>query len=442
MGATDDRKRRSARVPEGRAERIAKLGSMLAGMAGESALEVLRRATGSGEEDTSVLLTKANAERLVDTLADLRGAAMKLGQLLSLQGDDVLPARLQEILAGLQNQAHFMPETQVREVLVNELGRDWDKHFAEFDFEPLAAASIGQVHAAESADGRDIVVKLQYPGVEKSIDSDVDNLALSLRMLRLIPAAIDVDALVPELKRGLREEADYQREAENTEAYRALVGDDPSVLVPRVHADLSTQRLLTSERVRALPIEDLRSPEHTRERRDRIGERLLRLVFQELFDFRLMQTDPNFGNYLYEPKHERVALLDFGAVRRLSSEFTDAYRELVLATIERDGRKAVQIGEQIGFLRGDEGVDARAAFVDLCEQVAEPLRGKGIYDFGDSDLPRRVRELGLQAYTERGLPQPPAELLFVHRKIAGSYLLLAHIGSRVNCERLARTCLA
>ncbi len=112
MGATDDRKRRSARVPEGRAERIAKLGSMLAGMAGESALEVLRRATGSGEEDTSVLLTKANAERLVDTLADLRGAAMKLGQLLSLQGDDVLPARLQEILAGFNKQRIHTPIDQ------------------------------------------------------------------------------------------------------------------------------------------------------------------------------------------------------------------------------------------------------------------------------------------------------------------------------------------
>jgi len=426
-------RQKTARVPEGRAERIGRLAGLLAGIAGESALEVLRRATGSGERDGSLFMTSASALRLTETLADLRGAAMKLGQLLSLQGEGLLPPRLREALAQLQNHAHFMPEAQVRQVLANELGRDWKSRFAEFDFEPLAAASIGQVHAATTRDGRDLALKLQYPGVERSIDSDVDNLALLVRSLRLMPAGLDLDAVVPELKEELRREADYAREARSQEQYRALVGGDPGVLVPRVHADLSTRRVLASDRVRALPIEDLRSPEHPQRRRDEVGTKLLRLVFRELFEFRFVQTDPNFANYLFEPKHERVALLDFGAVRSFSAHFTGRYCELISATIAKDHDAVEELASALGLLRGDESPEAREAFARLCERVAEPLRATGTYDFAASPLAREVRELGVDAYTRRGLHAPSTELIFLHRKLAGSYLLLAHIGARVDC---------
>jgi len=398
----------------------------------------VKRIAGAGERGSSVFLPRAGALRLADTLADLRGAAMKLGQLLSLQGDDLLSPALRETLASLQSHAHFMPEAQVRQVLAHELGRDWKSRFGEFDFEPLAAASIGQVHAAHSRDGRDLALKLQYPGVERSIDGDVDNLALLLRALRLIPAGLDLDAVLPELKEELRREADYAREARSQEQYRAFVGADPGVLVPRVHADLSTRRVLASDRVRALPIEDLRSPEHPQRLRDAVGEKLLRLVFRELFEFRFVQTDPNFGNYLYEPKGERVALLDFGAVRSFSRHFTDRYRDLIAATISADRADLEELGTELGLLRGDESEEARAAFAHLCARVAEPLARPGPYDFAASHLAREVRDLGLDAYTKRGLHAPPTELIFLHRKLGGSYLLLAHIGARVDCARVFR----
>jgi predicted unusual protein kinase regulating ubiquinone biosynthesis (AarF/ABC1/UbiB family) len=431
-----DRRQKTTRVPEGRAERIGRLAGLLAAIAGESALEALRRVAGAGERDASILLTSASARRLADTLADLRGAAMKLGQLLSLQGDDLLSPTLRETLASLQSHAHFMPEAQVRQVLAHELSRDWKQRFAEFDFEPLAAASIGQVHAATARDGRDLALKLQYPGVERSIDGDVDNLALLLRALRLVPAGLDLDSVLPELKEELRREADYAREARSQEQYRALVGDDPGVLVPRVHADLSTRRVLASDRVRALPIEDLRSPTHPQRLRDEIGAKLLRLVFRELFEFRFVQTDPNFGNYLYEPKHERVALLDFGSVRSFSRHFTDHYRQLIAATIAGDCADVEERGRDLGLLRGDEGEEALTAFANLSMRVAEPLAHAGLYDFGAAHLAREVRELGVEAYTRRGLHAPSTELIFLHRKLAGTYLLLAHIGARVDCRRM------
>jgi len=438
VGEVERGVRRAARVPQTRVERFARLGTMLAGIAGEATLEALRRAAGRAEGNGSLMLTRANAQRVTDTLAELRGAAMKIGQLLSLQGEDLLPPRFVEVLATLRDQACFMPEAQVREVLAREFGPEHETRFAEFDFEPIAAASIGQVHAAQSIDGRDLALKLQYPGVSVSISGDVDNLAAILKLSGLLSGKVDYATLVPELKAELRREADYRREANNTERYRCFVADDPSVHVPRVHRDLSTRHVLALDRIYARPIEDLRAPEHPQERRDRIGTSLVRLVFRELFLFRFMQTDPNFGNYLFEPKDERLALLDFGAARRFSQEFSEAYRRLIIAAVERDQHKLVGLAAELGFLRGNESLSERAMFVELCELFAEPLREPGGYDFGSSDLARRARERSVEALSEYGFPQPPAETLFLHRKLAGSFLLCAHIGARVDCHAAYR----
>jgi predicted unusual protein kinase regulating ubiquinone biosynthesis (AarF/ABC1/UbiB family) len=408
---------------------------MLAGIAGEAALEALRRAAG-GEGTGSLVLTEANARRLTSTLADMRGAAMKLGQMLSLHGEDLLPPEFTEILAGLRTQAHFMPEDQVREVLGRELGPDWEARFADFDFEPLAAASIGQVHAAETLDGRELALKLQYPGVSRSISSDVDNLGVLLRVSRVLPVELDVDPLLAELKRELRREADYGREADNTERYAKLVGDDPGVRVPAVHRDLSTRHLLATDRIHARPIEDLRSPEHSQARRDRVGDHLLRLVVRELFEFRFMQTDPNFGNYLFDPATERVALIDFGAVRSFSRKFTDEYRRFLVAAVDEEAEDLNRIGTELGFLRGDESAEARAMFGELCALFTEPLRARGPYDFAHSGLSRRARDLGLEALVRVRLQQPPPEVLFLHRKLVGSFLLCGHIGAEVDCQQI------
>jgi predicted unusual protein kinase regulating ubiquinone biosynthesis (AarF/ABC1/UbiB family) len=431
-------RRASSRVPEGRAERLVRLGSMLAGIAGEVALEAMRRAARRSEQTGSVVFTPATAKRLADTLSDLRGAAMKLGQILSLQGESLLPPEFAEVLAILRNQATLMPEPQVREVLARELGPSWEKRFAEFDFEPIAAASIGQVHAAVARDGRDLAVKIQYPGIDRSVSSDVDNLGALLRLSRALPVDLEISPLLEEIKRELRREADYGREADNTERYRALVADDPWVVVPRVHRDLSTRRLLATDRIYARPIEDLRSPEHSRERRDRVGERLIRLVLRELFEFRFVQTDPNFANYLFDADKETLALLDFGSVRRFTPRFTEGYRAFIDACIERDSSAILEAGRGLGFVREEEEPGALEMFLTLCDLFTEPLRFRGPYDFPSSDLAVRGRDAGIEALARHRLRHPPPETLFLHRKLGGSFLLLAYIGARVDCHALYR----
>jgi predicted unusual protein kinase regulating ubiquinone biosynthesis (AarF/ABC1/UbiB family) len=393
---------------------------MLAGIAGETALEALRRLGGGGEEG-SVVLTRANAQRVTDTLSNLRGAAMKLGQMLSLHGDDLLPPEFVQILSAVRNQAHFMPEDQVRAVLVRELGADWESKFAEFDFEPLAAASIGQVHDARGPDGAELALKIQYPGVDRSIGSDVDNLAVLLRVTRLLPAELELDPLLEEVKQELKREADYRREADNTERYGELCRDEPAVLVPGVHRSLSSRRVLATDRVFGLPIEDLRSPEHSQERRDRIGERLLGLVLR-----------------LFDPNNERIALLDFGAARRFTRKFTDAYRRLLVASVDDHRPALFEVSRELGFLKGDETPEALDIYVELLRLLTEPLRAEQPYDFRNSDLARRARETSLEALAHHRLPNPPSETLFLHRKLGGSFLLAAHIGAVVDTRALYR----
>ena len=423
-------KPRKARVPATRIERAGKVGALLAQVAGNVAWSVAR---GGSPGD---LANSANAERLANALADLRGAAMKLGQMLSMQGEDLLPAPLGEILATLRNRATYMPRGQVHGVLRRELGRDWRERLSEFEDEPLAAASIGQVHAAVASDGRDLALKLQYPRIERSIDGDVDGLVLILRTLRVLPPGLDLDELVPELKRELHREADYRREADNVERYFKLIGESEDLFAPRVHRDLSTRRLLALDRVRGLPVEDLRSPAHPPERRDRLGGAILRLTFRELFEFRYVQTDANFANYLYDPARERIALLDFGSVRRVTQPFMRSYARLVRSSIEGSREKLLECGREMGLLTGEEERDVLERFAGLCEAAAEPLSREGPYAFADSDLPLRARDLGLRAYESSSLPSFPPALLFIHRKLAGTYLLLQHIGARVDARAI------
>jgi predicted unusual protein kinase regulating ubiquinone biosynthesis (AarF/ABC1/UbiB family) len=430
--------RRESRVPRTRAERLGRLGSLVAEIAGDVAREQVSLAVRRGAQEGGVLLNAARAERLGATLAELRGAALKLGQLVSLQGEDLMPAELVSALARLRDQADAMPQADVERTLGAELGASWTERFREFDWEPIAAASIGQVHAAESADGRDLAVKIQYPGVAESIEGDVRSLIAILRMTRLLPRGLDADALARELADALAREADYESEAESTLRYRSLLDGDTRFHVPRAHPDLSTRRVLALDRVWGLPIEDLRGAEHSASRRDELAGALVGLVLRELFEFHFMQTDPNFGNYLYEPKDGRVALLDFGAAQEISEEFADVYRGLVRAACEGEAGDVLEGGQRAGFLTGEEGGRGREAFLAIARLFAEPLRTRGPYDFAASDLGVRLRQRSVEAYRNEWLPRPPVRTLMLHRKLAGSFLLCAHLGARVDCHALYR----
>ena len=328
------RKPSPAPIPQTRLGRIALLGLAAGELAVGAATEGLKRfARGETGGLGSALLSAPNARRLAARLARLRGAAMKIGQLVSLQGEDVLPPEFAKALAILRAQATPMPLQQLRRVLGREYGKGWERRFSTFDYEPIAAASIGQVHRAITPDGRDLALKIQYPGVARSIASDVDNVAALLRLFNLLPLDLDVGGMAAEAKRQLTQEADYLSEARFLERYARLVADEPALLVPRVHWDLTTSRVMAMDFVEGEPLDVLAAAPQAR--RDAVGSLLERLLFRELFEFRVMQTDPNFANYLYLPASGRVALLDFGATQRFGTAFVANYARITRAVIRR-----------------------------------------------------------------------------------------------------------
>ena len=415
-------------------------------MAGEFALggavERVRRALGGGHPElASVFLSTGAAEGLARRLARMRGAAMKLGQLLSLEGDQLLPAEFADALAVLRASADAMPASQVRRVLGREYGKGWEARFRRFDFEPVAAASIGQVHRALTVDGRDLALKIQYPGVAGSIDDDVDNLATFLRLARVLPLDLDVDALASEAKRQLRREADYRTEAANLRRYAALVADEPAVRLPGVHDDLSTTRILALDFLEGEPIEAL--GDHRQTERDALGALLHRLVLRELFEFHFMQTDPNFANYRLETASGRLVLFDFGAAQEVPAALAARYARLFRAALARDREGLLAASLELGFARAGDPPHRVQGLLDLILLVCEPLRHHGVYDFARSDLASRARDAGFELAFGRGfLRPPPPETLFLHRKLAGTFFLCARLRARVDVRSVLEPFLA
>lgn len=423
-----------APVPQSRLGRLARIGVAAGELAVGAAAEGIKRLARGQPVDVATLFSAKNAERLAKRLARLRGAAMKVGQLLSLQGEDLLPPELARALEVLRSQAAPMPPEQIRRVLGREYGKGWERRFARFDWEPVAAASIGQVHRAAASDGRDLALKIQYPGVARAISSDVDNVAVLLRLVNVLPLEIDVRGMVAEAKRQLTQEADYESEGRFLERYAKLVADEPRLVVPRVHWDLTTPRVMAMDYMEGEPLESLgREPAALR---GEVGTLLERLLFRELFEFRVMQTDPNFANYLYQRSTGRVVLLDFGSTRRFEAAFVERFARITRAVIDDDRDQVAREAVRIGYAAPDDPPERVQAAVDVIYLVCEPLRHKGRYDFPSSDLPLRVKNLGYDLGMRGLIRAPPPETIFLHRKLVGSFLLLARLGARVDARAL------
>ncbi|MAD74362.1 MAG: ubiquinol-cytochrome C reductase [Rheinheimera sp.] len=427
---------KASAVPGSRLSRLGGLASLAGRVAGGMLAEGARQlAQGNRPSSKAMLLTPANIKRVADQLAHMRGAAMKMGQLLSMDSGDLLPAELTDLLARLRSSANPMPAKQLAQVLRLNLGEQWQQHFADFTFKPIAAASIGQVHQAYHDNGTKLAVKIQYPGVRSSIDSDVDNVATLLRVSGLIPAEMDYHSLLAEAKIQLKNEADYLKEAEYLKRYRQFLVEDNRYLLPEVYPELTSDTILTMSYVEGDPIENLLSASQAE--RDRVLSLIFTLFFRELFEFKLVQTDPNFANYLYNTNTSQLVLLDFGACRDYSDKISDGYRALFQAACSNNPQALDDALTTIGFFSQAILPEQKAAVLNLVALACEPLRQNAEFDFGASDLARRLRDAGTALSTEQNYwHSPPADALFLHRKIAGLYLLASRLQVRVNIWQL------
>lgn len=425
-----------SKVPVNRLSRLGNLASLASRVAGGMLAEGARQlAQGNKPTKAGMLFTTNNVRRVADKLAHLRGAAMKVGQLLSMDAGDMLPAELSDILARLRANANPMPAKQLTQVLRNELGEDWLVHFSDFSFTPLAAASIGQVHQAYHDNGMRLAVKVQYPGIKASIDSDVDNVATLLRISGLLPAGVDYQSLLQQAKLQLKNEADYLLEASYLKRYRALLQHDTEYLLPEPYTQCSTTNILCMSYVDGVAIESLQHDSPSV--RNRVMQLLFVLLFRELFEFKLVQTDPNFANYLYNRESEQLVLLDFGACRDYPAKISNAYRNLFAATIADNQPEMDKALTDIGFFSQNILPAQKHAVLNIVQLACEPLKQQSCFNFADSDLASRLRDAGTALSMQQNYwHTPPADALFLHRKIAGLYLLAARLKASVNVREL------
>ncbi len=439
--APEARDARSAPVPQGRTSRFLHLGRAVGEMAlGAAAQGLSQLAQGQRPTWADAMLSADNARRLAERLSQMRGAAMKLGQLMSMDGQGVLPQPFAELLSRLRDQAHTMPAVQLAEVLEREYGEGWHRRFQRFSYAPIAAASIGQVHRAETHEGAVLALKVQYPGVRRSIDSDVANLALLMRVPGLVPAGLDLAPLLEHVRQQLHTETDYLAEAQALMAYRQALGeggDAADFVVPEVHTAHSTGHILALGFLDGHPLDRLTQPDQPQALRDRVATALCRLAIRELFEMRLVQTDPNFGNYLFDPLTQRIGLLDFGATQTVSPERVEAFRALALALRDDDVPRTEAQARAIGFI-GEADTAAQAQGVlDLMREAGEVLRQRGPYDFGVSNLLSRLSRLGQAQLRDAGVGSvPPEDLVFLQRKFIGTFLLCTRLRARVDVAAL------
>ncbi|XP_037788791.1 atypical kinase COQ8A, mitochondrial-like isoform X2 [Penaeus monodon] len=428
------------KVPHSRIGRLMSFGGLAAGLGAGTLAELTRRSLGMNEGkgsgsllDASPFLTEANAKRIVDTLCRVRGAALKLGQMLSIQDNALINPQLQKIFERVRQSADFMPTWQLENALVDQFGPDWRSLVTAFDERPFAAASIGQVHLATLPDGRSVAMKIQYPGVAEGIDSDINNLIGTLKIANILPEGLYVDSVIEVAKKELNWECDYIREAECTARFRELVKPYPEYYVPEVISQLCTKQVFSSELIDGVPVD--KCIEMDQETRNYICEKILRLCLLELFKFGFMQTDPNWSNFFYNADTEQLALLDFGACRSYEKSFVDKYIQIIHGAATCNREKIYEYSKQLGFLTGHEAKVMIDAHIDAVMILGEAFQEDKLFHFGAQDTTYRIQHLVPVMLSHR-MCAPPEESYSLHRKMSGVFLLCARLNGQVNCKPL------
>eukprot|EP00924_Labyrinthula_sp_SR-Ha-C_P013461 maker-scaffold_5-snap-gene-3.44-mRNA-1 protein AED:0.27 eAED:0.27 QI:26/1/1/1/1/1/2/52/550 len=408
----------------------------------------------------------SNAAKLFSReILRMRGAALKLGQLISMQEEEIIPKEIMAALENSRNNANVMPKGQLLKVLERSFPVSIDDIFVEFNYDAFASASIGQVHSAK-LDARKkvwtkfgstmsmavdvpVAVKIQFPGVANSIDADFENLRLLASTTGVFPKGAFIENVVKNMKQEIKEEADYILEAEKQVKYKKLLeNSDKKVKTPRVYVPdvfVWDQKLLKdifiSEYVEGVPVDKLFDLDSfSQEKRNNLGRKLLELTLLELFHFQFVQSDPNFSNFLYDLKTDTLNLIDFGATRHYPEKFVSLYLQLVKAASKEDKEEIIHISEKLGFFSPGVKQETKS-FINAHVQsgliIGRPFTKDNWrdFDFGSWSLGAELKD-HVRVFAKERKVAPPTEVYSLHRKLMGAYMICIKLGAKFETKDL------
>jgi predicted unusual protein kinase regulating ubiquinone biosynthesis (AarF/ABC1/UbiB family) len=411
--------------PSSRLGRLRKLATLSA----EVGVDVLARGVKRLAGGDPQFVTKGTAEKLVATLGDLKGAAMKLGQAVSMDSELLTP-EVQAVLARLQNQAPPMPPERVAQVIQEEFGKTPDQLFRTFDPNPLAAASLGQVHRATLDDGREVAVKVQYPGIGEALTSDLENLGTVIKALSKTSKLLDGQSYFQELRGELILEIDYRREAALAKAFAEAVAPLADLKVPDVVDDRTSERVLTLELLPGKTIRDFIAAEPSAPERFRVSRLLIRGIYGPFLLRGEIQGDPHPGNFVVMPDG-RLGLIDFGSVKRFSPLFAEVHRRMFKHALEGRGHDVIALCEEVGFSIDLPHDEARPLMREILNIAGRPLRTSE-YDYAQCEVSKDMkRHFRTHAATFLKI-RPPAEAVMFFRSTGGLSQNLRAIGAKGN----------
>ena len=415
--------------------RLARLGARIGlAHAGTSARKVFAGAERS--EQLSRAREMKTAQQVANELGNMKGALMKLGQMASYL-DDGLPEPMRLALAQLQSNAPPMAIELVHEVLLTELGKPVSEMFVEFDDEPIAAASIGQVHRAilRTPEGeRAVAVKVQYPGVAEAIDADIRTADLLGTLLAFGFKSLNPEDMVAEIKDRLREELDYSLEAKNQQTFADFYRGHPFIHVPEVLHSYSTSRVLITELVSGSSFAEVL--EWSQEERNAVGEAIFRFVFRSLYRFRAFNGDPHPGNYIFH-KDGRVTFLDFGLIKHFTVEEMEMFQGMVKAAVlDHDMEEYRRIIEDAGMLQKDAPFTTQEAG-DYFAHFYAPVRESHEMTWTTEYATSIVRHTFDRTSAIAQYATVPKSFVFIQRINLGLYALLGQLGAAGNFRRIS-----
>lgn len=378
---------------------------------------------------------KNQATSFSNEVGELKGSLMKAGQMLSIYGEYFFPPEVNQILKKLQNDSPPVQWSRIEQILHTQLPSEILDEL-EIEKDSLAGASLGQVHRARiKATSETIVLKIQYPGVERAIESDLKALKSFLLMMKIFPQEGPLDELLLEMREMLHQEVDYRREVELMEEYRELLKNDSRFIIPKVFPRFCSDKIIAMSFERGLKADDPLIQSLNPERRNRLATNFLDLFFKELFEWHLVQTDPHLGNYrlrMDPAGQDKIVLLDFGATRRFPEQFVSHYGQMIRGALEKSAEfKSACL--QLGFLNTKDDDKLIELFRSLCEQTVEPFL-PGIYDWKNTPLPQKIMNQGFQILREYPMRSPPREMIFLNRKMAGVFIFLSVLGARMEAR--------